>query len=64
MNIKNFLEIVCNEIKYKPIKQEISQEIESHIKEIKEDYIECGMKEQEAEEKAIEQMGNAEEIGK
>lgn len=39
LNIKNFLEIVCNEIKYKPIKQEISQEIESHIKEIKEDYI-------------------------
>ena len=64
MDIKNFLETICNEIKYKPVKEEISQEIESHIKEIKEDYMDCGMKEQEAEQKAIEQMGNAEEIGK
>ena len=64
MDIKNFLETICNEIKYKPVIVEISQEIESHIKEIKEDYMDCGMKEQEAEQKAIEQMGNAEEIGK
>lgn len=64
MQINEFLDKVCNQIKYKPIRNEIVQEVESHIKESKEDYIEKGMHEKEAEEKAIVQMGNADEIGK
>ena len=62
---------------YKYIKQEnnystlnhfrniaISEELENHIEESKENYIRDGLEEKEAEEKAIVQMGNAEEIGK
>ena len=64
MQIKEFLNAVCEQIKYKPIRNSISEELENHIEESKENYIEEGMQEEEAEEKAIVQMGNAEEIGK
>lgn len=64
MQIKEFLNAVCEQIKYKPIRNSISEELENHIEESKENYIEEGMQEKEAEEKAITQMGNAEEIGK
>ncbi len=64
MQIKEFLNNVCEQIKYKPIRNEISEELENHIKEAKENYIQEGIKEIEAEEKAINQMGKAEEIGK
>lgn len=64
MQIKEFLRNVCEQIKYKPIRNEISEELESHIKELKENYIQEGMNEEVAEEKAIKQMGKAEEIGK
>lgn len=64
LNIENFLQNVCQEIKYKPVRPSISEELEQHIQEIKEEYIQNGIEEQEAEKRAIEQMGNAEEIGK
>lgn len=64
MQTKEFLDKVCKQIKYEPIREEISQELENHIQEIKEEYIQEGIKENEAEEKAIIQMGVAEEIGK
>ena len=64
MDIKNFLKIVCEQIKYAPARKGIAEELENHIQEIKEDYINCGIKEIEAEEKAVAQMGKAEEIGK
>lgn len=64
MQIKEFLNSVCEQIKYKPIREEISEEIECHINDLKEDFIKNGLQEQLAEEKAINQMGNAEEIGK
>lgn len=64
LQIKEFLNTVCEQIKYKPIRNSISEELENHIEESKENYIEEGMQEEEAEEKAITQMGNAEEIGK
>lgn len=64
MQTKEFLDKVCEQIKYKPIRNEISEELESHIKELKENYIQEGIQENEAEEKAIIQMGQAEEIGK
>ncbi len=35
-----------------------------HIQEIKEDYMKNGMQEKEAEEKAVSEMGVAEDIGK
>ena len=64
MQIKEFLNTVCEQIKYKPIRNSISEELENHIEESKENYIKDGLEEKEAEEKAIAQMGNAEEIGK
>lgn len=64
MDIKNFLKAVCEQIKYTPAIKGISEELENHIQEIKEDYINGGIKEIEAEEKAVSQMGTAEEIGK
>ena len=64
MQTKEFLNNVCEQIKYKPIRNSISEELENHIEESKENYIEEGMQEKEAEEKVIAQMGNAEIIGK
>ena len=64
MQINDFLNDVCRQIKYKPIREEIAQEIKSHVEESKENYMEKGIQEKEAEEKAILQMGNAEEIVK
>lgn len=64
MDIKGFLNNVCQEIKYEPIRKGIAEELENHIQEIKDGYIADGMKELKAEEKAVFQMGIAEEIGK
>ena len=64
MDIKAYLSNVCKEIKYEPAKKSISEELELHMKEIKEEYINDGIDEITAEEKAVNQMGSAEEIGK
>ena len=64
MDIKSFLNKVCEEIKYKPVRKGISEELKSHIQEIKEEYINNGIQEHEAEERAVSQMGVAEEIGR
>ena len=64
LQIKDFLEKVCNEIKYKPIREEISKELENHIEESKEAYIHKGESEEIAINKAIADMGDAEAIGK
>lgn len=64
LQTNEFLNKVCEQIKYKPIRNEISQELENHIEELKESYIQEGIKEDKAEQKAIIQMGEAEEIGK
>ena len=64
MQIKDFLEKVCNEIRYKPIREEISKELENHIEESKEAYIHKGESEEIAIDKAIAEMGDAEAIGK
>ena len=64
MQIKEYLKSICEQIKYKPIREEISNEIEAHIIDLKQEYINDGIKEEDAEPKAINQMGNAEEIGK
>ncbi len=64
MQIKEFLNQVCEQIKYKPIRKEIAEELENHIKEAKENYILEGMNEMDAQCRAISQMGEAEAIGK
>lgn len=64
MHIKEFLENVCNEIRYKPMRKDIAEELELHIEEGKQHYIDNGFSVEEAEEKSVSNMGNAEEIGK
>ena len=64
MQIKEFLYSVCEQIKYKPIRESIAEELKNHIEESKENYRQEGLEEQIAEEKAIKQMGKAQEIGK
>jgi len=64
LNKKEFLDDVCKQIQYKPVRKSIAEELEMHIQEKKEAYIENGMQEIEAEETAVSQMGFAEEIGK
>jgi len=64
LQIKEFLDSVCEQIKYKPIREDIAEELKNHIEELKENYIQEGMKEDIAEQKAIEQMGDSKEIGK
>ena len=39
MQIKEYLNKICEQIKYKPVREEISKEIEDHINDIKEDLI-------------------------
>lgn len=64
MRTKEFLDSVCEQIKYKPIRENIAEELKNHIEDAKEGYMQEGLEEQIAEEKAIEQMGEAQEIGK
>lgn len=63
MNINTFLDLLCNEIKYKPIRNDIAEEFKNHINEIKQEYIDKGLESNKAEDKAVEQMGNPKEIG-
>lgn len=64
MNSKEFLDNVCNEVKYKPANKMISDELEGHIEDLKNDNLCKGYTDKQAEEKAVEQMGDAKKIGK
>ena len=64
MNIKEFLNEIGQRIKYEPVKELIKSEIKQHIQDIKEEYIVEGIEEEDAEIKAVKQMGNPIEIGK
>ena len=64
MKPKEFLEEVSKQIKYKPANKPITEELEAHIEDIKNDNLCKGYTENEAEEKAVEQMGDAKQIGK
>ena len=37
LQIKEYLNEICEQIKYKPVRKEIAKEIEDHINDIKED---------------------------
>jgi len=64
LKINVFLEKVCREIKYKPVRTPISEELGEHLLEIKEEKMQEGLAEEQAEEKATQAMGEPEEIGK
>lgn len=64
MLTNEFLNNVCEKIKYKPIRSEIFEELKNHIEEQKDELIQNGTEEKIAEETVIQNMGNAEELGK
>ena len=64
MQINEFLNSVCEQIKYKPIRSTIAEELKNHIEDKKEELIEMGQNAKKAEKKAVEQMGDAKIIGK
>lgn len=61
--INKFLSSVCSYIKNKEVHKEVYEELKSHIYEIVEEYEESGLTEEEAINKAIERMGNPNDIG-
>lgn len=61
--IDGFINDVCSYIKYKGVHKEVKDELSLHIDELKDSYISKGLTEEEAEKKAIADMGNAAEIG-
>ncbi len=62
-NLNLFLEDVVEQIQYKPVRNEVKAELTAHIEDRKEDYREQGLEELTAYNKAIEDMGDAVEIG-
>lgn len=64
MNTKDFLNNINNQIRYKPVRKFITEEIEEHINELKSENIANGLSVEQAEENAIKQMGNPTQIGK
>ena len=62
MNAKEFLNNVSKEIKYELANKSIIDELEAHIEELKNDNLCKGLSEEQAEETAVEQMGNPKNI--
>lgn len=64
MNKKQpFLDEVTSQIKSKEAKKYVADELSYHIKEAKKFWLEKGFGEEEAEEKAVEQMGSPAKLG-
>lgn len=63
-NLDEFLDSVCNDIKYVPIRNEVRNELYDHILEDKETYIKNGLNEVHAEKQALKNMGNPSTISK
>jgi cell division protein FtsW (lipid II flippase) len=63
-HVSDFLVEVCKQIGYKQIHTDISYELQGHIDELMIEYIQNGMSEDEAAEKAVRQMGDPVRIGR
>ena len=59
-----FLEEVTQFIKSKEAKIYVASELDSHLQKTKNDWLKHGLSDEEAEEKAVEQMGNPAKLGK
>lgn len=56
-HIEKFLNEICNKIKYKPIRSNIKKELYEHILISKNEYINNGLTEEQAEKKTLENLG-------
>ncbi|OFI05941.1 lipid II flippase FtsW [Clostridium acetireducens DSM 10703] len=63
-HVETFLNNICAFIKFKECHEEVKLELQTHIEDKTLDYIEKGLKEDDAIKKAIEDMGDIETIGK
>lgn len=61
--VKQYLDTICAQIRYKRIHEELREELESHITDQKQAYIAQGMDEETSTFKAIEQMGDPVMVG-
>ena len=61
--LNHFLEDVDEQIAYKPIHAAVNEELRAHVEDKAETYMEYGIEEDEAYEKAIRDMGDASVIG-
>lgn len=64
MDRQAFLESVTKQIRTKEVKQCVSKELNHHIKMAMKDYINQGMTEEAAEQKALREMGNPDQLSK
>ncbi len=60
---EKYIKSVIEQIRSKKARDNIADELLNHINEQKQDYIDCGMEEKEAEEKAIIDMGDPIDVG-
>ncbi|WP_210366620.1 FtsW/RodA/SpoVE family cell cycle protein [Bacillus sp. REN3] len=60
----HFLHEVTNHIRSKEAKEFVATELEHHLKEVKKEWMEKGLCETEAEEKAVMQMGSPAKLGR
>jgi len=61
-NVNHFLDLVCNNINYSPIRESVKSELFEHIMEEKENYLKEGLSNELAEKKAITNMGTPKQI--
>lgn len=61
---QEFLQQVCSYVRSKTMHREIARELEDHIEDHMDSLMESGLSLEEAENKAIEAMGDPEEIGR
>ena len=64
MNSHDFLDSVCGEIKYKSVHESVKQELNSHIEDGMEYYMEKGFSKSDAMHFAVSHMGDSHEIGR
>ena len=63
MERRDYLELMTGQIRYKKMCPVITKEVEDHIEDQKQAFMAEGMKEEEAEKAAVEEMGDPVEVG-
>ena len=61
---QEYIKQVCTQIKCREIHKEVAQELENHIWDITQEYLDQGLEESEAISKAIQRMGDAQAVGR
>lgn len=62
MERRDYLELMTGQIRYKKMCPVIAKEVEDHIEDQKQVFMAEGMKEEEAEKAAVEEMGDPVEV--